>query len=343
MRVGEFGEFQLISRLTRGIESRPGTAETPGVIVGIGDDAAVLHSRGRFQIATTDTMVEGVHFSEGTASWEDIGWKSLASNISDIAAMGGSPEYALITLCLPETVDVSALDALYRGLQSCANAYGVVIVGGDTVRASQVVVTVALTGYASLKPGGEPSLLLRSEAKVGDAIAISGFPGDSAGGLLLLQKQPPFVEGEDEGQLLRAYLRPQPRVDLGRALVQEGVRCAIDVSDGLGQDLSHICEMSHVSAVVGVDRIALSAPLVRAFPDKALNLSVGGGEDYELLFTAPLPVIDRVRARVNMPVTVIGEIVRESNRTVRFIDEGGDEVHFDNLGWNHFSRHGTAR
>jgi thiamine-monophosphate kinase len=341
MRVRELGEFGLIERLVRRLTNGKLPAGAARTVVGVGDDAAVVQSAGRFQIATTDTMVEGVHFQAATASWADIGWKALASNISDIAAMGGTPEFALITLCLPPSLDVEAVDGLYQGLQECATTYDVTIVGGDIVRSPVLTITVALTGHAAVRPRGRPALLLRSAARVGDAIAISGFPGDSAGGLRLLQGSEPFIESEEHGRLVQAHRRPQPRVALGQLLVAEGVRCAIDVSDGLAQDLGHICEMSHVGAVVGVDRIPLSAALVRAFPDDALELAVGGGEDYELLFTAPLPVVNRVIERARIPVTVIGEVVRPSERPVRFIDEGGDEVRFEHLGWDHLAG-GTA-
>lgn len=338
MRVSELGEFGLIARLAEEVGA---TSAAPGVIVGIGDDAAVVKASSRFQIATTDTMVADVHFRPGISSWQDTGWKALASNVSDIAAMGGVPEFALVTLCLPDDFQVEAVDDLYRGLLECGAAYGVSIVGGDIVRAPTVVITVALTGYATIKPNGEPALLRRSGAQVGDAIAISGFPGDAAGGLRLLLGERPFLESEDRQQLVQAHLRPRPRLELSRVLVEEGVDCAIDVSDGLAQDLAHICEMSRLGAVVGVDRIAVSPALVRAFPSDALDLAIGGGEDYELLFTAPLPVIHRVQDRVNLPITIIGEMVRDEHHRVRFIDEGGEEVHFPYLGWNHFRR-GTA-
>lgn len=344
MKVSDVGEFGLIARLMQelGAVSSP-RAQATEVLVGIGDDAAVVHTSSGLQIATTDTMVAGVHFREDLGDWPDRGWKALASNISDIAAMGGIPTFALVTLCLPHDFQVQAALDLYSGLRECSSEYGVTIVGGDIVRAPTPVITVALSGQPTRVTGGKPHLLLRSAAQVGDAIAISGFPGDAAGGLRLLLGEEPFFGSEaDAAHLRQAHLRPRPRVDLGRVLVEEGVRCAIDVSDGLAQDLGHICEMSGLGAIVALDRIAMSPALVRAFPDDALNLAVSGGEDYELLFTAPLPVVRRVEQRANLPITIIGEMVRDEQRQVRFVDQSGAEVSFPCLGWDHFARGAAA-
>ena len=184
--VSDLGEFGLIERLTRVL----GTPKSDDLIVGIGDDAAVWRVGGEFVIATTDTMVEGVHFEIGRAPWADIGWKALATNVSDIGAMGGTPTFALVTLAIPPKVPADDVELIYAGLAECAREYGVAIVGGDTVRSPKMAITVALIGRAE-RHDDEPLLLRRDNARIGDIIAVTGTLGDSAAGLRRLKKDGP--------------------------------------------------------------------------------------------------------------------------------------------------------
>jgi len=336
--VSELGEFALIARLQEELgdqrEALAKQAAGSRLLLGIGDDAAVWVSAAPTQIATTDTLVEGIHFPPGVP-WNDLGWKSLAINVSDVAAMGGTPEYTLITLALPGQFQVEDALDFYRGLAEAGRHFGVVVAGGDVVRAPQFIVTVALSGRPSLADDSTPLLLRRDGARAGDAIAVSGHLGDSAGGLRLLTSNvdcPP----ETGERLRRAHLRPDPPVELGRAAVAAGLRCAIDISDGLAQDLGHVCELSGLGAVVHADRLPVSDHLRRAFPDEATALAAAGGEDYELLLTGPTATLEELRGQVKVPLTIIGEMVAETPHRPRFLDSRGREMALAEAGWDHF-------
>ena len=320
MDISQLGEFGLIERLTRIV----GAKGSPDLIVGPGDDAAVWRVGSEYLIATTDAMVEGVHFLAERARWEDIGWKALAANVSDIAAMGGTPLFALVTLALPPDTPAETMDALYRGLGQSAREYGVIIAGGDVVRAPQVSVTVALMGLAAQRDG-VPLLLRRNTARTGDVIAVTGTLGDSAAGL---RRLPSGTAEEDP--IVQRHTRPVPRVKAGRAAVEAGVRCGIDVSDGLLQDVGHVCEMSKAGAVLRAADLPLSDGLHAAFPDDALELACTGGEDYELLLIGPAAVVSRVP-----DVAVIGEIVDGPPRAT-LLDADGSEIKFARTGWDAF-------
>lgn len=329
MRVADLGEFGLIARLQERLEAR-GVVGAP--IVGIGDDAAVWEAH-RFEIATTDTLVQGVHFPERPRSWRHLGWKALAVNVSDIAAMGGAPAYALVTLGLPGALLADDVLDLYEGLADCAAAYGVAIAGGDVVAAPVAFITVALNGWARPGPAGDASILRRDAGRPGDLVAVTGHLGAAAGGVrLLLGGTAPPEAGEG---LLHAQERPEPRLGAGRAALDAGVRCAIDVSDGLVQDLGHICERSGCGAVLWAEKVPVAVDLVAAFPDDALELALSGGEDYELLFTGVESQIDAVRKAVDVPVTVVGQLVA-GPPLVRVEGPGGEELRVRIAGWDHF-------
>jgi thiamine-monophosphate kinase len=330
VRVADLGEFGLIARLQERLEARGVTGDP---IVGIGDDAAVWFAE-PFEIATTDTLVQGIHFPASPRSWRNLGWKALAVNVSDIAAMGGTPAYALVTLGLPGDALADDVFDLYEGLADCAEAYGVAVAGGDVVAAPVALITVALNGWARPGPDGTPALLRRDAGRPGDLVAVTGHLGGAAGGVRLLLGAADALSGAAEG-LLRAQECPEPRLDAARAALDAGVRCAIDVSDGLVQDLGHICERSGCGAVLWAEKVPVAVDLVAAFPDDALELALSGGEDYELLFTGSAAQIDAVRKAADVPVTVVGELVAGAPR-VRIEGPGGRELHLRAGGWNHF-------
>jgi thiamine-monophosphate kinase len=317
MRVSDIGEFGLIERLMG--SSRKGSGD---LVVGPGDDAAVWRAGEELVVATTDTMVDGVHFRGEGANWRDIGWKLLAVNVSDIAAMGGAPESALVTLCLPPETEVAAIDELYEGLNECGHKYGVTVAGGDVVRSPVTVLTAAVLGRGEMRDR-EPALLLRSGARPGDVVAVTGTLGGSAGGLRRLA-----AGAASDDPLVRRHIRPLPRIMEGRAGVAVGVRCGIDVSDGLLQDLGHVCEASGVGAIVHADTIPVSGELRVAYPDEALEMACTGGEDYELLLTG------QRKRMAGLPVTVIGEIVAGSG--LQLIDGEGREIQYERKGWDAF-------
>jgi len=326
-KLSDLGEFGLIDRL-KGILDKPASDD---LIVGIGDDAAVWRVGDEFVMATTDTMVEGVHFEVGRAPWADIGWKALATNVSDIGSMGGTPLFALVTLAVPPTMAVDDVELIYAGLSECAREYGVTIVGGDTVRAPEITITVALFGRAARR-NDEPLLLLRDGARPGDIIAVTGTLGDSAAGLRRLKNN-----GPSEDPLVRRHLWPRPPISSGRIAVETGITCAIDVSDGLMQDIGHICERSAVGAVLHANDIPMSKELLDAFPDDALELACTGGEDYELVLVGDKDLLDAVASAMGLAqLTVIGEIVRDAANNLRLLDDTGKEITFDHPGWDAF-------
>ena len=312
----------------------------PGVRVGIGDDCAVLEPDvGSLLLATTDLLIEDVHFRRRWATPTDIGWKSLAVNVSDIAAMGGRPRWALIALACPEAVRVDEAEAFYAGVQALATEYDVVIVGGDTSASPRGwIVNVTLLGDAAQAP------LVRSTAGVGDVIAVTGSLGRAAAGLALLEATPPPTDiGADaRADVTTAHLRPRPRTREGRWLAAAGgVTSMIDLSDGLATDLGHVCEESGIGARVELERVPVASTVdavARALDRDALAWATSGGEDYELLLTCKPAAFERLAeglARATgTPLSAVGEMTAAAEG-VRYLDAGGRVVPI-RPGFEHF-------
>ena len=334
MQVKDLGEFGLIERLNAMVTRERGGPDNGAafdfrLLVDTGDDTAAWAAGAATELATTDTVVEGVHFTRETTPWRDLGWKSLAANISDIAAMGGRPCYALITLGLPPDTSVAAIEELYRGLLDIGNRYGAAIVGGDLVRSPVLFVTVALTGLRAGPP------LLRTTARPGDRVAVTGWLGNSGGGLKLLLAG--LTAPEAAADFLRqAHRRPCPAVADGQTLAQSGVLTAMDVSDGLADDLSKLCLASGVAARLDAGPMPIHPLLRQAFPAECLDLSLHGGEDYVLLFTAPPPVMDEVMPLLPEGAAVIGEIIDGPAGQVTLISPEGKAEIIGRAGWDHF-------
>ena len=336
--MDEIGEFGLIERLTRlvtqaGVAASPPDAGFP-LLTGIGDDAAAWRTRDAIELSTTDTVVEGVHFTRDTTPWLDLGWKVMAANLSDIAAMGGTPLYALVTLGLPENTPVPAIEELYQGMIEICKEYGAAIAGGDVVRSPVTFVSLTLNGIHLGRP------MLRSAARPDDLLAVTGFLGSSRGGLELMTRNSAIdaeeaVDPEAAEYLRQAHRRPRPRVDEGRILVDSGVMAAMDISDGLMDDLGKMMAASGQAAQVDSWRFPLHPLLRRAFPDRALHLALAGGEDYELLFAAPTPIMEQALARIP-DSTVIGRVVAGSPGQVRVQDKEGNQLQVPEPGWDHF-------
>lgn len=324
MKVSELGEFGLIELFDK-ILGSPGDE----VLVGIGDDAAVWRTDDQIQIATTDALIENVHFTLSNTSWRELGWKALAVNLSDIAAMGGRPRYALVSLGLPGDTEVESLVELYEGMAELARLFNVAVIGGDVVAAPLVMLSPAVIGTAE-------NILTRSAAVARDQIAVTGLLGASAAGLVVLQRGLKFDE-KTVSALREAHVKPHPRLKEGQILMRNEVKAAIDISDGLVSDLAKLCKASGVGARLFADDIPIH-PLVRtAFNEDSLNLALSGGEDYELLFTGSMEVIAKVKGLMPCPVTVIGEITSYEPGTVRLFDEHGNEVKLEREGWEHFA------
>ena len=344
MFVGNIGEFELIDRLESSIRVR-NSAQIDRlrdcgveVVLGIGDDAAAWRYPEATIVSTTDTMVENVHFRLETTPWRQLGWKALASNLSDVGAMGCQPTFALVTLGLPGDTPIAGLSQMYLGMMDALEYTGGALIGGDIVRSDTFFVSVALEGLAAT---GHP-VLRRDGANAGDAVAVTGHLGCSAGGLRLLLDS---TSGSDldvatTGHLVSAHNSPQPRVEEGSALRRLGVRCAMDVSDGLTADLAKVCAASGVAARIEAARIPADSYLKVAFPDDWLQLALSGGEDYELVFTADDATMDEVRRELGGMVTVIGRTYNTGDG-VTVTDESGREIEVGSAGWDHFSgQHG---
>ena len=281
--VRDVGEFELIERLVAALppEARASKADVP---VAAGDDAAVVRTPSdELQILTTDALIEGIHFRLDWTDWYSLGHKSLAVNISDIAAMGGFPTVAVVTLGLRGDELVSDLEAMYRGMGDLAKRHGVVIVGGDIVRVPDVrLISVTVMGRAR-----EDRVLVRSGAAAEDVIGVTGTIGASAAGLRILEQPERFEGRTTADRLVQAHLRPDPRLDAGQLLVEHGASAAMDLSDGLSGDLPKILNASVVSAEIEVGQLPVIAAVRALFPDDWQALAMRGGEDYELLFTMP--------------------------------------------------------
>lgn len=347
MQISELGEFNLIDRIAAVI-SRPNARRIQAldargfrILRAIGDDAAAWNAPAGARVITTDAMVEGVHFNLNYTDWRSLGWKCLAANISDVAAMGCVPTYAVVTLGLRPDLPVEGLEALYEGMMEVAARGGGAIVGGDVVKSPAFFITVALQGAA---PAPDAPILLRSAANPGDLIAVTGPLGASAAGLrLLMSRASPQPDADPDtaaAYLTRAHNRPVPRVNEGVSLAAAGVRCAMDISDGLMDDLEKLCRASEVSALLHADRIPVDRRLKSAFPDDWLNLAVAGGEDYELLFTAPPELMDKASSALPEPPAVIGRVgerpVDADVPLVRLIDAQANPIDVTSGGWDHF-------
>jgi thiamine-monophosphate kinase len=325
MKVSELGEFGLIDLLTEMV----GGAKNERLLIGIGDDAAAWKGDTSIQLASVDSFIEGVHFPPGIAPWKELGWKALAANLSDIAAMGGLPRYALVSLAMPEDTEVDDVKNLYSGMLELAKEHGVTIIGGDISRAPTIAITIAILGSSQKK-----QVLSRSTARPGEFIAVTGELGAAAAGLEMLQQNLKFGP-QASARFKQAFLHPTPRIAEGQLLAEQGVKTAIDISDGLIADLGQIGKASQVGARIEAERLPVE-PMVKAnFGKRALELALSGGEDYELLFTAEAKVIDKVKQAASCPITVIGEIVAGKGVTV--VDRQGNSIDVGKAGWEHFS------
>ncbi len=330
VKVSQLGELGLIQLITEVVNSSGmGGVLQQEVRVGLGDDAAAWNIEGLFQLGTSDILIQDVHFTLDTITWEELGWKALAVNISDIAAMGGVPKYALISIGLPPDTEVDSVMELYRGMGSLAKEFNLAIVGGDVVKAPLVIISPSVLGTA------RSGILTRSSALPEDLIAVTGFLGSSAAGLRMLRAGLEF-DKETASYLREAHLRPYPRVSEGQILAQSGVLAAIDVSDGLIADLSKMCQASGVGAKIWLNRVPIHPLVKSAFHEGSLRLALSGGEDYELLFTAKRSIMEHL-SFMSSPITVIGEVVADKPGEVTLLDEEGRVVEWEGGGWEHFN------
>jgi thiamine-monophosphate kinase len=316
--------IKAVARLLSGSE--------PGVVIGLGDDAAVVEPGTGQLVLTTDLLAEGVHFERGAISARDLGAKAITVNVSDVAAMAASPRYALVALAVPNDVDAAWVMELVGGMRDACAEHALALVGGDTNRADVVVVSVAVVGEVA--PG---RAVLRSGARVGDRIVVTGSLGAAAGGLALSRAA--------SGRAAEALSQPWGRAlieALERPVARVGVTAMMDLSDGLAKDLSRLCEASGVGARVVLAAVPVAEPLssgAAMLEVDAAALALAGGEDYELLATLPANAVERAREELRsgfgLDLSEIGEIVADPG--ISAVDADGGTAPLEPMGWDHFA------
>jgi thiamine-monophosphate kinase len=343
MHISQLGEFPLIDRI-----ARIATVEREDVIVGIGDDVAVLRPGPDrpgedWLLAKVDSQVEDVHFYKGAISPRRLGRKALAVNLSDIAAIGGQPLYALVSLALADDTEVAWVDELYHGLREEGDRYGVVVVGGNMARSTGgAFVDVFVLGRVQ-----QQHVLLRSGARPGDRVLVTGRLGDSAAGLqvLLHPDWAPDLTPEEREMLLARHFTPTPRLREAAVIARlGGATAAIDLSDGLSSDVGHICERSEVGARLWAERLPISPAthkVAAAGERTPYALALEGGEDYELCFTAPPAQAETLSAAIERetgtPATIVGEIL-PFQQGRRLVLPDGLEMPLEAKGWQHWNK-----
>lgn len=327
------GEFELIadyfSPLSKGF---------PGAF-GLLDDAAIISpTPGHDLVAKTDAIVGGVHFQSDDPA-ELIARKALRVNLSDIAGKGAIACAYMLDLVLPHTTTTAWLSSFSEGLAADQNEFGVHLIGGDT-NATPGPLTIAVTAFGEVPRG---QMLRRSGAHADDLIFVTGTIGDAALGLRVLRGELPPLKTEAATSLVGRYRLPQPRVDVGPLLLDVAT-ATIDVSDGLLADLGHICEVSELSAVIERKDVPLSPATQQAFSANPSLLAaiMAGGDDYEILFSAPpdaVNKIDEISRSTNVPITMIGRMEKASPKLetpVTLLDPSGRPMKIGNRGWTHF-------
>ena len=334
MKIKEAGEFGLIDKINIGLITNP-----ERVIKGIGDDTAVLNSDpSKVILFTTDMLVEGVHFKLDFSTPKQVGLKALAVNISDIAAMGGMPTNAVISIGISGESDIEIVEGIYEGLREMCAKYQINIVGGDTVSSNDLIINVALMGEVE-----KEQVIYRSGAETGDYIYVTGPLGDSAAGLHLL------TESKGRGQsilrehlsLVEKHLAPEPRLIEAQMLVNSGYISAMnDISDGLASELHEIGEQSNVGFKIYESKLPLSNSLRNLDSSKinSLELALFGGEDFELVFTVRAKDNDDFQKYITekqLKVHLIGETTAiDGGYTL--IDKHGQAGSLESKGYNHF-------
>ncbi|MCR3923331.1 MAG: thiamine-phosphate kinase [Firmicutes bacterium] len=333
MKIGELGERALIKQIAA-LVAKTATSE----MVGIGDDAAVTQVRpGSCLVTSKDMLVEGIHFLLPGITAKDLGYKSLAVNLSDIAAMGGVPRHAYVALALPQATESKFVLDFYVGLVALAQQFGVAVSGGDTVASpGPLVISITIQGEVQRE-----SVFLRSGAKPGDLLCTTGPLGASATGLLLLQHHY-SCDQELRDQAMQAHYRPLPRVDEALWLAeQDVVTAAMDLSDGLLQDLQGLCEASQCGALLYEQDVPIHAATTAIAPMhnlSPLTLALNGGEDYELLFTIPpecfAPLAQAYQERFLTPLSVVGKMSTEIG--IKMVTKEGKWEKLEFTGYQHF-------
>ncbi len=347
--ISKIGEFGLIERLKNKCnELRLSEKVTGQIILGIDDDTAITRpSPGMLQLSTSDLLIEGVHFDLTYTSMKHLGWKLMVVNLSDIAAMGGVPVYALITIALPAKISVEMADDLYDGIIQAAQTYGCAIIGGDTnTSIGNTMVSAMITGEVP-----DRFLKRRNGAQPGDLICVSGNLGLSHAGLqILLREKKRFLDSQQQNEYkselgtysaaVTKHLAPKARFDISMtAAQQEWVHAMIDISDGLVSDLRHICKQSSTGALLFEEKLPFD-PLVEKVADEfeqsAIDYVLFGGEEYELLFTIDPEYENKLTEHIP-DVHIIGKITDEKE-SVALVQKDGSKRTILSGGYDHFKQ-----
>ena len=337
--VSEIGEFGLIAHL-RGVLGEAGAGAD--IVSGIADDAAVYRiGEGRVHVVTTDALIEGTHFDRSFMPMEHLGFKAMAVNVSDIAAMNARPRYATLTLGLPQNVSVEMVGQLYEGMRRACRAYDLRVVGGDTTSARQLTLSVTVIGEAR-----EEDVVYRKGAQVGDVLCVTGDLGAAYAGLKVLAEQRRALQeqGDDYAPevgefsyVIQRQLAPQAQLSTVKTWAERGVRphALIDISDGLASEVHHLCEASHVGALVRGAALPI-APETRSAADHFAEdvdvYALFGGEDYELLFALPEDDLDRLDPE---SFVAMGEVT-DAEQGVHLQTPEGETVRLEPGGYQHF-------
>jgi len=318
-------EFEIIRRYFERAVS------DDSIRVGIGDDGAVLRpDPGRDLITVIDTLVSGVHFPP-SLSPADIGYRSVAVNLSDIAAMAGRPRWMVLALTLSDS-DPAWLAGFSSGLFAAAQEFDLALVGGDTTSGQETAISIQIIGDVEIDQA-----LVRSGANSGDAIYVTGTPGDASAGLAVLQSGTP--RNSDVDYLVKRFARPNARVDLGQAIA-EHASAAIDLSDGLFTDIEKLLRASAVSGLIELSELPLSAQLIKMMDeDDALRFALGGGDDYELCFTSPAgaEIFQEIADQHDVPITCIGQVNESADSGDALLcTRNGNEYEYHHDGYRHF-------
>lgn len=332
MDLRQLGEFGLIDRIQKRF---PPPAST---VLGIGDDAAaILPSKKQHLLLTTDTLIEGVHFDPAFSTFQEVGYKSVMVNVSDIAAMGGTPRYILISLGLTGRQTVEAIDQLYKGIERANRETGLDLIGGNIAFSTgPFFISPTVVGEVPKK-----EMVTRAGAGEGDPLYVTGTLGDAAAGLALLKKG---IDTKPFGRLTRRYHAPQARWREGRLLAKARIPSAmIDLSDGLSSDLSHLMERSGLGAEIDAARIPLSPPLRRAALQMGIDsieYALNGGEDYELLFSVPDRKLKKLELMIKNGLIKAYRIGKMAPRRtgLKLIDPSGQRRTLAPGGWDHLKK-----
>jgi len=317
-------------------EIKPKKSYQSTLVTGIGDDAAIYKSnKGMNQIICADTMVEEIHFSKRTMSPFQIGYKALAVNISDIAAMGGNPTFYLVSIAIPEGWSQEDLVSIYKGMESLAAEYQVDLIGGDTVSTHHsLLISVTVIGEVE-----NDKLLLRSNAKAGDIVFVTGTLGDSAAGLeLLLKHGNTYKFTSDEEYLTLRHQFPSPRIANGRFLATFDRVSLNDISDGIASEANEIAEASNVSIILNEDLLPLSSQLKKYNQELAIELALFGGEDFELIGTMSEGDWRTIPPEMKEGFTIVGKVIESTESPKVLLKKDDEFIHLEKKGYNHFKK-----